>query len=492
MHQYSFSKSTRLNKNAQKKFLIYVLTFALAFTAYIQSERQAEAIGFAAVPAGIEIGAGVYVAGALITAGAAGLIGYDEYQDEINAHAKNVWSGANDLAKKSITESIALAQGAGTGLVNIGSDFLNWSEKQIDSMALSIADAKLSATNPNQSNFFTNNEGAFVFNGVTVYYGGAYDGKYMSVYVSQSSPGRVRLEFRSSSGSRDTYLSGTVDAWRSRINSINTLSGYLALINGTIGAEMPSMFATVYTDGFTGEYADTYNTASSQIREAWESMRDAGLVLPVDNVVGHVGDKVVDYNASSDTFTDDAGTVYNPSDIDFAFPVPKYRDTGVPVPGVYVDTPVLTGNPAIDGPITQNPAIPKTVTNINTGTTVANPDIPIEANPDIPVDPPPVVPDKPPSTTPTVPRVPGSGAPVPILIFLAFFELLRALLMYLVRMFDWIVSIPFVAEKPIDNPYFQWFRQAKILGVYPYTLVCSMATFFLGFKLVKAVRSYLP
>src|SRR5690606_28313405 len=118
-------------------------------------------------------------------------------------------------------------------------------------------------------------------------------------------------------------------------------------------------------------------------------------VIPVDSAIPHANGKQAVYNPTDGTYTGVDGGVINPADVTWSFPIPKYRDKDVPVPGVYVDTPPLTGVPSIDESITKNPAIPKDTTNINTGVTIKNPDIPAEYNP--------------PTTGGGTPTTPGEG-----------------------------------------------------------------------------------
>lgn len=80
----------------------------------------------------------------------------------------------------------------------------------------------------------------------------------------------------------------------------------------------------------------------------------------------------------------------------------------------------------------------------------------------------------------------------PSAMLLALLDLLRAILMYLARMFQFIVLIPTVTEQPIDNAAFVWWKESTWLGIKPYYLTISLATFFASFAAFKSIRRLLP
>lgn len=486
MYGHTLSQSTSLKKRALYKVSMFLLAFMIAFASFIQTQQKVQANPLV-IPGGIVIGAGTYTVGALALAGLVGVVGYDQHSEAINAHAKEVWNTNTTAASESLKLSLDLAKGAGTGLVNLQGDFINFIDGQLAGIASNTASLVTPAiTNGNYTFWGTDR---FTDMYAEQGSGNAFASSKGTYTTLQIFVDQYMISATLSSPTKPIYPNHTVtirantqtaqyNALYNQIKSALSLKTYSSQISAAAAIGISA--TTVRVE----EWESNRGIIENQVNEAWTSMRDAGLVLPVDGATAYSGDKVVTHNPTSDTYTDDAGMTYAPGDVTWSFPQPRIRTENVPVPGVYVDTPALTGNPAIDTTITGNPAIPKTTTNVYTGTTIANPDMPATPGP---------TPTPEPTPTPKpLPRVPGSGAPVPALIFMAFFDLLRALLMYLVRMFNWIMTVPFVAEKPIDNEYFQWFRQAKILGVYPYTLVTGMATFFLGFKLVKAVRSFLP
>lgn len=81
---------------------------------------------------------------------------------------------------------------------------------------------------------------------------------------------------------------------------------------------------------------------------------------------------------------------------------------------------------------------------------------------------------------------------IPIALIIVLFDLLSSILMYLARMFQFILTIPVIPEKTIDNSAFQWFKTAKIMGVQIYNVVSMLATVGLSFLAFKAIRKVLP
>lgn len=473
MHSYSISESSSLNKNAHNKYLIIPLVFIIVFTSFFSSVNQAKANPLA-LSGGITIGAGAYTLAALGLAGIVGLAGYEEYEQEINAHAMRAWQNGSDLAKTSITMSLEAAKGLGNGLVNLEEPFLNWANTQIDSLAAAIntktirdatvhTDYVVSYPLDRQVSIAFTSESGLSLNGAS------------TPILNVNGNGYVQLAY-SVREFKDFPYNMTYQIAVDQLTRVTDLSSMMAL------AQSWGLDAVLEKDGYSPA------VYKQRIQESWESMRDAGLVLPVDSAIPHANGKQATYNPDTDTYTGVDGGVINPSDVTWSFPMPRVRTNDVPVPGVYVDTPPLTGVPSIDEAIAKNPAIPKTTTNVNTGVTIANPDYPLEGNPPIEGE---IPGGQVPPTTPPKPG-PGTQPILPVAILLALFDLLRAILMYLSRMFAFLVTIPFVTSIPIDNPYFQWFRTATILGVQPYPLVMTTAAFFMSFAAYKSIRRLLP
>jgi hypothetical protein len=76
----------------------------------------------------------------------------------------------------------------------------------------------------------------------------------------------------------------------------------------------------------------------------------------------------------------------------------------------------------------------------------------------------------------------------PILLIVKLFGVLGSCLMYLIRMFQFIMTIPGIEAIPIDNDAFVWFRSAQIVGIKIYDVVSSLAGVGLSFIVFRAIR----
>jgi hypothetical protein len=76
----------------------------------------------------------------------------------------------------------------------------------------------------------------------------------------------------------------------------------------------------------------------------------------------------------------------------------------------------------------------------------------------------------------------------PVLLIIKLFGVLGSCLMYLIRMFQFIMTIPGIDAIPIDNPAFVWFRTTQIIGINIYDVVSSLAGVGLSFIVFRAIR----
>jgi hypothetical protein len=76
----------------------------------------------------------------------------------------------------------------------------------------------------------------------------------------------------------------------------------------------------------------------------------------------------------------------------------------------------------------------------------------------------------------------------PVLLIVKLFGVLGSCLMYLIRMFQFIMTIPGIDAIPIDNDAFVWFRSAQIVGIKIYDVVSSLAGVGLSFIVFRAIR----
>jgi hypothetical protein len=129
-----------------------------------------------------------------------------------------------------------------------------------------------------------------------------------------------------------------------------------------------------------------------------------------------------------------------------------------------------------------------------------DPNIPVETAPYVPPPPPPDADnDGIPDSTDITPNG-DTGLPIddvpksiwdklfPVLLVIKLFGLLGSALMYLVRMFAFIMTIPGIDAIPIDNSAFVWFRSTQIIGIKIYDVVSSLAGVGLSFIVFRAIR----
>lgn len=121
-----------------KRFSMVLLVAIVLYmqTIIIPQERQKAEAWAIALPAGITLGAGIYVLGAL-TIGAVAMAINESYGEEIQAHAKKVWGSATQLAKDSLYYTYDLAYQAGEYMVELGGDFLNFVSSKKDHLVSS-------------------------------------------------------------------------------------------------------------------------------------------------------------------------------------------------------------------------------------------------------------------------------------------------------------------------------------------------------------------
>jgi hypothetical protein len=86
---------------------------------------------------------------------------------------------------------------------------------------------------------------------------------------------------------------------------------------------------------------------------------------------------------------------------------------------------------------------------------------------------------------------PTDTNPMPWDLLTGLLDLLRAIIMYLLRMSVFVVSLPLITPIDINNPAFEWFKNAAIMGVHIYSVVSSMASIGFSFLVYKSIRKVL-
>lgn len=99
------------------------------------------------------------------------------------------------------------------------------------------------------------------------------------------------------------------------------------------------------------------------------------------------------------------------------------------------------------------------------------------------------LPDPAPSQTPTPsPGDTDSKSNLPWEIIIALLDMLRSILSFMARLFAFILTLPLIEAKPIDNHIFAWFRDAEFFGIKIYNVVSSIAMLSLSLLIYKIVR----
>lgn len=358
---------------AKKALIIGCATMLFILMTFVQPKEKAEAaVWLGAVPAGITVGAGAYYVGALALAGLVGVAGYDTYSEEINAHAKRAWENGTQLSKDSMNAMIEGAKGLGNVMAKGDAAFNDWVDSQIAILGEGNTIARYGTNVVGDSSKvmkenYESNEGQVI---------SIYSGSDQLVMAR----GHVVRSLTMTIGKYDNEVRYMVDGlgWqyiklpqyannasiKQKMISAGTDIGLITAVFGSVGMSFVIGNADVWAE---------YQTNVSRTSEAWQDMRDAGLVLPVDSAVPTYQGQKVNWNAETDVYTGVDGGVISKGDLTWSFPQPKIRtgtETDIPVtvpPGVYID------NPAADGT-----SIGST-TNVLTGeTTTVKTDTPIE------------------------------------------------------------------------------------------------------------------
>lgn len=472
-------KTKKTGRKLFKRLLPIFMIIPLLITSTFHPSNKANAA--IAIPLGLGAGAGLYVVGGLAVAGLATVVGL-EHGDAIREHSLNVWDGATTTVKDSVNWSLEQWQTLQNNILPIGDALSTYIEHSIPSLTANIlsdiygvdtTDPKYSFT-VSGTYIYPNTQSPLVisFNNTVVSDASIKhithlqpNGFRTIQVVGYSASGQsvtTSLEFQQSV---DPYerLAQMIQA--EDIFSLVSITSTFGITNGQLSiTSAPNITATPNELDF----ANAYNSGVSSTREAWQDMKDAGLVLPNTGVTTYTGDTLVNYDAQSGQYVGIDGNVYNPADLTWKFPTIRTRTATADIPaGTYVDSPALTGNPAIDQALIGNPAIPKTTTNVSTGVTYANPDI--TANPTDP-------------TNPTKPDKPSYN------IFKILFDLIKAILNLLKSYWLFFLLLPAIPEKKIPFEMFQLFKTFTPFGFPIYSTVQALALFTSTFLLIRVIR----
>lgn len=286
-----------------------------------------------------------------------------------------------------------------------------------------------------------------------------YTADYLNFNIYRSSGVVTQLSAKYTSGGAlsSDFFNTTQEQYESllaRIENISTPIGLINLINSY------STQATYSLNFPTDAIYDPTLKRALENDIPW--MKDAGLVLPMPEAYHPTTNQRINVNDSTGAMTLPDGSIYQ-------------GDVTWKSPGITTGLDTL-GNPAIGWTGTNVTTGQSTWTNIKTGETVKTGE---------------GTGTTPPGTTPPKDTTPGTNPfknIVPLALLLGLFDLLVAVIWYLIRMFHFIVTIGFIRETQITNPYFLWFRDLTILGIKPYSMTINLAIFFLGFSIYKSIR----
>lgn len=351
---------------AKKTLLIFLSLMLLILP--IQ-QQKAKAVGPLAIPLGIEIGVGAYVAGALAIAGIAGVMGYSQYSEEINAHAKRSWDNANEVVKDSIKTSVDVAVQAGSSTIQLGNDFLDWYS----------------------NTFVPSLSGALSKNPEVVeleYIEGGWSITRKADSVEIFFPGTITLihwtgsELAEHPNSIIVRSNGFVSTPKAGLNSSGKWSPNL---NGSISSLFHSAMSAVVAEGsysykWDAGYVPPPTTVpvdhyAQQVGDRVERVMDyssnKGISLPINDIVPYAGSPSVPLTWDQDgqAYKLPDGSLYNPAldgSIGWSYPVPRVvtDEAGAVVSDPATSIPrteVTTGDGVISDPITGEFDLPDTL-----------------------------------------------------------------------------------------------------------------------------------
>jgi len=332
----------------RKIFIVFVVFVLIISTTLILPQKKVEAFAWGlAVPTGVTVGAGAYTTGALILGGLVGIAGYDIHSEEINAHALRVWESGTDVARDSLNTSIELAKSAGNALTSIDTGYSGWLESQIDSIAAYIANGQM----VNDPNHPINAVGTNIPS--TLRYEGGYGTDLVVETAIHPSNMNVNLFLGNTVNQhwfminlRDRALNYNIRnqvfsipvteaRWNSLVPTIAGLGSVKAMI-AFLDTHFPGHQVTIGNTADNVYYQNTLN----KLRENWTSMRDAGLVLPVNDAIPYSGGQALNYNPATDRYTFPSGEIFDgtPGDLTWSFPQPKIITDTLGVPRVAFPT----------------------------------------------------------------------------------------------------------------------------------------------------------
>lgn len=435
-------------------FLVVLLYVSMLLTSYRSASASVSDLLGKGTEGAIAIAS--YVLSGVLVAGGAAAAAVDEYKPQIQEAAKNAYDSFGQAEKELWLNAAKLSFTTSQGILTV-------SEGMIDSLSRikdSLSDSIMKLLGVYESSSYLNNPNASLFVSTAVSREFGFDDR--SIWWTDSvhgvtSPGwRILHKFEDDPYTleylnynfnwtpleyRSTATFPEIDLVYKNIDSYGAL---LSFIERYFYSLTPSVATSaIPPKTYFNDSVDAAIAGLGGVKE---------VNIPLDqflatNTLGHP----VTLDTTTGAVLNPDGTVNSdPLTWDYPLPVP-----GV-VPGIAAPAVPITGIGVTDVPLVGNP--PTTGTPPGTGGTSGNPFTNL----------------------------------VPVAFLMALLDLLRAILMYLARMFTFVLTIPLIPIKTIDNVAFQWFREAKIVGIYIYQVVSSLASIGLSFMVYRAIRKVLP
>ncbi|MCL6587669.1 MAG: hypothetical protein K6T72_14360 [Anoxybacillus sp.] len=330
-------------------FCVLVLSIFLFSSVFVfPAQRTYAALpAVLAVAAGSEVAVGAYVLGALAVASFGTALGL-QYGDEIRQHSLRVWDSANQSIKDSLKQSISLAYNAGSSLVNISQDVIDF----LKSSFISTYNFFLSSNElvtPSVSSSYSNISLRAPDNYIFCVYSSLQKGYFFTKYIDVSKSSNYAGHMLISASSVDWNLTKQITAGSTSIVYLpqnrwidtTTLQNNWGLVQKALNSY--GVFPTL----MTLSAAQSFSSSLLQNKDYWSTLVDSVLsdaksvgvyvpdtfvAYPVDNFGVRVSEKPLVWDDASKVWKRNDGTTWTGA-IDWAFPLPVVDSDGKVVVG---------------------------------------------------------------------------------------------------------------------------------------------------------------
>lgn len=453
---------------------IITILITITFSSYLKTNVYAEAVPV--TPDGLEVPTGIYAISSLLSGG---LATHNTIADgqKLVEQSTAIWEQASPAVKESLNNAITYAINTGQSTINLTSEFVDW----FKTTAIDMFKPHYSVPSQTIADGVYNLGIRASSNSSTLYLD--FPTHLNVSFMGYSNVQRILLW--TSSGNVSIYVNGVANSETGLFSSSEALdirNQYNNLQNSVLRAGylyelfsyLSSISMSADTD-FTKTPIDNYaEQVEKGLEPVFNHVIDKGISIPLDAILASAA------TASGFPLTWDKT-------------LGKYK---LPDGTLY--------DPAIDGPVTYNPPIAQVETAPD-GTAVIDettglPKINVYdklgtllgvlttvfAFPNVLTGEPTTPPTEP---TPTKP--PHENAPFkPYLLLLGFLDLLRALVMYLLRMVEFILTLAFIPSKEIPTYLegFNFFKNLEVKQINMFSTIMMLFNFALGFVVFKVIQ----